>query len=309
MTMSTIIKLLPFIINKIPLFVSTPDFLGHDKRASDMLIAQGIPFDLDKSICAKGDIFLDCSANLLGLGTPRGIAELTQSGASKYKDALTNIPIISIDDSKIKLLEAYLGTGEGFVRAFKEKISSDISKKHFIILGCGKVGKGIVKSLKEEGCECTIIEIDNKNEHFAKKRNVNYIFFNEIEEVNRAIRNAYCIVTCTGVKNLISDSPFLETVLSSDLILTNMGAEDEYGQNFPDDRVANKKIALNFALFEPTKLKYLDPVFYAHNLSIVLFLEGKVKPGFNPFPREYDLDILKQWSEYWKEDISEILEM
>ena len=308
MMLTAIIKMMPFIKNNIPLYVSTPEFLGYDPKAIEMLNSLGVAFDMGKDICTKGDYFLDCSANLLGKGNPKGVAELTQSGASKYMESNLNIPLISIDDSKLKLLEDYLGTGEGFVRAIKEKVNPNISGKHFVIWGYGKVGKGLVKSLLEENCKCTVVEADKKHYAFAKRHKVDFYLSEEIEAIKKIITSAYCIVTCTGVKDVISTSPFLKTIQNTNLILANMGAEDEFGKAFPAQKILNNKIALNFALHEPTRLKYLDPVFYAHNLCTQLFLEGNISNGFNVFPKEHDMAILKQWSEYWDEDITDILE-
>ncbi len=58
-------------------------------------------------------------------------------------------PVISIDDCQIKNLEAILGTGEAFVRAFQELTGEDISDKEFLVIGYGKVGQGIAKALKK----------------------------------------------------------------------------------------------------------------------------------------------------------------
>ena len=139
---SALIKLMPFIKNSITLYASTPEHLGYDNRVIDYLRKNKIEFDFSKDKIAKGDIFLDCSANLLHKGNPKAVCELTRTGSIKYRESNLNIPIISVDDSKIKLLEDYLGTGEGFVRAFKETVNTDLVGKHFIIWGYGKVGKG-----------------------------------------------------------------------------------------------------------------------------------------------------------------------
>ncbi|MDY5029522.1 MAG: adenosylhomocysteinase, partial [Hallerella succinigenes] len=47
-------------------------------------------------------------------------------------------------------------------------------------------------------------------------------------------------------------------------VLANMGVEDEFSEDFPEERVLNKKLALNFSLEEPTHLKYIDASLALH---------------------------------------------
>lgn len=300
------IKLQPFIQNRIKLFVGA-DKEMHDERMVKYLAEQNIFMSFDKSECARGDLFLDCGADLIQKGHPKAITELTQTGSMQYKQIKSHVPIVSIDESKVKLLEDYYGTADGFIRAIKEKICDNLKDKHFIIVGYGKIGKGIARRLNQEKAKITAIDLHlDENSDFANYQNVELLHPSEKEGIKKAIKTAYCLVTCTGVKNLMSQAPYAEDLLNSVVVLANMGAEDEFGDKFPTKRVLNNKFAANFLLEYPTLLRYLDPVFYAHNSLFRLFQEGKLKPGFQPFPKELSDDILNEWSNYWQEDISDI---
>jgi len=306
---NTVVKLMPFIKNRIKIYVTSPNFIGFDRKVADYLNNINVFFDFDKNKCAKGDIFLDCTGDLIDFGKPKAVSELTQSGSKKYEIRNLDIPVVSIDNSRLKLLEDYFGTGEAFVHAFKENVNSNITGKHFIILGFGKVGKGIARSLIKEKSVVTIIDKDLKALEYAQKKSIHFLPLDEKDELKSLIKGAYCFITVTGVTGIISKSWFLNDLLKSNIILANMGGEDEYGELVPSDRVLNNKVPLNFLRDEPTEIKYLDPAFYAHNLCFKLFCEGKIKKGFQPLPEEYDLQILEKWKQHWKEDISDILEL
>lgn len=57
--------------------------------------------------------------------------------------------------------------------------------------------------------------------------------------------------------------PFLEGQ-----VLVNIGAEDEYGPLFPEQSVLNRKVAVNFALEEPTHLRYIETTFALQNAGL-----------------------------------------
>lgn len=117
------IKLQPFIKNKIKLFVGA-DKEMHDERMVKYLAEKKIFMSFDKSECAQGDLFFDCGGDLIQMGNPQAVTELTQTGSMQYKQIKSSVPIVSIDESKVKLLEDYYGTADGFIRAIKKKFAT-----------------------------------------------------------------------------------------------------------------------------------------------------------------------------------------
>lgn len=260
----------------------------------DMLIGRDNEFDF----------ILDCSAEIANIVKPRkGIIELTQSGTHIYRNLKAQVPIISVDDSKLKNLETFLGTADGFLRAFKLFSPSPITQGPVIIFGYGKVGSGIAHSLLKEMKEITIIDISPKALEMAKEKGLNAISFFEKVETNAAISRALTIITASGVKNLISDN-YLSSLFEKK-ILANAGAEDEFGSNFSDEQILANKQPINFLLSNPTKMRYLDLIFYAHNLECQMILDQQLKPGYHPFSLEMDSQILETWQKcYPEEDLS-----
>ncbi len=53
------------------------------------------------------------------------------------------------------------------------------------------------------------------------------------------------------------------------------------------------------------KMRYLDPIFYAHNLGCQIILDQHLKPGYHPLSPEIDAQILQDWQKcYPDEDLS-----
>ena len=62
-------------------------------------------------------------------------------------------------------------------------------------------------------------------------------------------------------------------------MLVNIGAEDEYGPLFPEQSVLNRKVAVNFALEEPTHLRYIETTFALQNAGLEWVLNHPEERG------------------------------
>jgi len=126
--------------------------------------------------------------------------------------------------------------------------------------------------------------------------------FSDRKGVENAVRASFAVVTATGVASVISDN--LDRDLFAGKVLANIGAEDEFGEHFDESEVLFGKFPINFSLPDPTKMRYLDPIMYAHNLGPALISELALPPGFHTFPEKVDQQILQQWVREYQEDIS-----
>lgn len=118
----------------------------------------------------------------------------------------------------------------------------------------------------------------------------------------KEISQSFGVITATGKENAISDT-FKDKHIFKGVHLINMGVHDEYGRLFDRDEVIFDKQGINFSLSEPTLLKYIDPVFYAHNLGVELLLSGKYQAGYYPFPKELDDQIVNRWQVFHDETL------
>ncbi|MBI4670033.1 MAG: NAD-binding protein [Elusimicrobia bacterium] len=305
LTISAIVKMMPFIKNDFKLKTTTPSFLGRDTQAIRLIQEMGYEFDQEKQCFAGTDIILDCCAELSGVDCAKAIAELTKTGVDIYRRNKCQKPVLSVDDSRVKALETYYGTSDGFVRAFKEFISPELRGTRFLIFGFGKVGKGIVRGLTEHAAKCTVVDINEKALRSLAGNGVKKILYSEMSSMPGLLNDHDFLVTSTGINHFISTTPWPDEIAGSKIRLINMGAEDEFGPRFVRERVENGKMPLNFKLKRPTLLKYLDPVFYAHNSVVALYHDGKLAPGLQPLPKEIDDWLVSEWHSFWGVNIAE----
>ncbi len=211
---------------------------------------------------ANVDIILDCAASYLNVSAAVGYVELTGSGVAKYRDAAVRCYVA--DSSRIKLLETELGTGESFFRAMNHLGYGYQSwkGKRLVVFGSGKVGRGIVSYAKSYGAD--VVVVSNPQMPIA---GVTLVDFRDPEAVDKVVCDAYCVVMATGVERAFERTVTVEKAISSGVLLANMGAEDEFGDSVPNDRVIEGKRTINFILDEPTHLRFIDATMALHNFG------------------------------------------
>jgi adenosylhomocysteinase len=211
--------------------------------------------------------------------------------------------VISIDATFLKYIETSLGTGEGFVRAMRKiclQMNEDYTKKKYLFFGYGKVGKGIIHRLLQEGLQKRQITVVDLNDRAVRAADANGLrVFNITHQYDRlrAIIHTFdCAVTCTGVNEAISRYFTMKDFLDVPMLI-NMGTYDEWGPQFPMVRVINNKKPLNYILEFPTPVCYLDPIYAlmisasAHAFSRTPDEEFRVsKP-----PKRLQRKVLEQW--------------
>ena len=61
------------------------------------------------------------------------------------------------------------------------------------------------------------------------------------------------------------------------------------------------KQPINFMVAHPILVKYLDPVFYAHNHVIILLEDSQWTPQLHPFLSHLASKIVTNWETYFEE--------
>lgn len=279
--------------------------LPAEERAVELLKAANITVLQEHTFTGFFDLHLDCCAELIGLPPPqRGAVELTQTGSVIYRQATLSYPLLSVDDSPLKIIETFFGTGDGFIRAFQNQVGiKAMFNKPYIVFGYGKVSRGIVYQLKKFSQDITVIDTKCP----SVLRGVKFIAADNRQEIRHAISGAYAAITATGVSGLMTHYYHFFKADFGDCLLANMGAADEFGENFSEDEILFNKKPLNFSLVEPTAFRYLDPIFYAHNLGIDLILSTDLANGYHPFPPDLAQSILQNWSAIYQDNVEEAL--
>ena len=236
--------------------------------------------------CAKRgddnfDIILDCSGQNAQLHPTLGFCELTRSGVPRYERV--HSPVYLVDASRIKRIEAVLGTGESFFRALNQLGHSDVAGRRLLVVGYGKVGHGITYYARKKGMKVTIAdEVDKSGE---LPGDVNFVSVSDSEAFNDAILHSWCVVTATCKISALRHKLNVPAVIESPVLLANMGVEDEYGSSIPDSRVLNNKHPLNFMLSDPTSMRFIDATMALHNAcALELLSQDLPHRGLTPPP-------------------------
>ncbi|EKE00931.1 MAG: hypothetical protein ACD_21C00250G0004 [uncultured bacterium] len=307
LTFETVIKVDSLLLGGADVVVSGVSVISPNKAAMGFLERANVKVDLDKKIDGGFNAYLDCGAELLNFPAPSlGTVELTQTGSVIYRDHPIphSYPVISIDDSPLKHLET-IGTGHSCVEAVSKLTKQPIDNKKFMVFGYGKVGRGIVKALKNYTNEVVVVESDQKLINTLAKMNLNVINASSVGDIKRELADTHCVITATGKKGCVSE--ILDREDLAGIHLANAGVEDEFGAKFTTDDVLYAKQPVNFSLDVPTVLHYLDPVLYAHNIALDLLIANEFPSGYHQFPDYLAKEIMQEWEQLHDADLEEML--
>ncbi len=267
---NTVIKYMALLEAGATLTVGISDVMPYDREIVQMLQANGIAVVHSNETPTAQDIILDCAGAFSTWEARIGVSELTRSGAYVYADV--GKPVFLADEGRIKRIETCLGTGDGFFRAMETLGYTDWKDRRIVVFGSGKVGTGIIYKAAKLGAIVDVVTDPKTVSPFMRSFIHNVVDFNQPEEVNKVIQNAYILVTATGIKGAVEKYCSPDVILQTGALLANMGVEDEYGDSFPATAVLNEKRPLNFILEEPTLIRYIEATMALHNEGALYLL-------------------------------------
>lgn len=246
--------------------------IPYDSNAIDFYRNIGMKIVEDKEIKQHYDVICDCAGIFAKCQPIYGFVELTRSGFYRYQEQKQ--PVFFADGGKIKRIETIMGTGNGVLRALQVLGYQDFNSKKVLVFGGGKVGSGVAMALYQVGAEVCLVD-----EPQRVMCHLSVIDMNNRRSVIEAIKQAFLIVTATGIKDAVAN--YSEELNQSQAILCNVGAEDEYGRNVPTSRVLCEKRMINFVLEEPTALRYIEPTMALNNYGVELLVNNRCHAGIN----------------------------
>lgn len=257
--------------------------MPHDPETVALLDRYGIPVVDARQAEGPYDVVMDCAGALSHVPSRCGYVELTRSGAQHY--ARCTQPVWMVDAGKIKQIETCLGTGESFFRALETLGMKSGPGSMLVVIGCGKVGRGIVLHALSRGLNVIVADVEERP---LPAPSVSFIHAQDGKALNNAVKQAFCAVTATGRRHALSGMIDPAVACSSGVLLANMGVEDEWGPEIPKERMLNGGRPLNFILPDPTQMRYIDPPLALHNQGAVELAAGRAMPGIFPPPPEME---------------------
>ncbi|MFO2511757.1 NAD(P)-dependent oxidoreductase [Legionella pneumophila serogroup 2] len=298
---NTLLKIAALVAANAEVTVTNPaSFCQAHPDAITCLHKSGIPYveNLDLLRDETFDVYLDCGGQLhQSLGRPlRGAIELTGSGDQYYRSLKTlDFPVISIDHTMTKQLETVFGCAESSHQAIQKLTGVDPTNKNWLIFGFGKIGRGLAYFCLEHQVPVTVVDSSVHQCDLASNLGIEAIRPEEHDKLEKAVAKADIILTATGGKNIMSKYP---RSWFDGKILGNLGLHDEFGPNFTSQDVLYDKKPINFCLYDPTPMIFIDPEFYLHNLGCLLLLQGNFPRGMHDIPEDIDSSIIKDWCQY-----------
>lgn len=261
------------------LTIAVSPVMPHDPETVALLGRYGIPVVEAERADGPYDVVMDCAGALSHVPSRCGYVELTRSGAQHY--ARCTQPVWMVDAGKIKQIETCLGTGESFFRALEALGMESGPGSTLVVIGCGKVGRGILLHALSRGLNAMVADVEERP---LPAPSVPFIHAQDGKALNNAVKQAFCAVTATGRRHALSGVIDPAAIRSSGVLLANMGVEDEWGPEIPKERMLNGGRPLNFILPDPTQMRYIDPPLALHNQGAVELAAGRAMPGIFPPP-------------------------
>ena len=274
---NTLVKFLPLLAGGAELTVAVSDAIPYDASLLPLLEGWGVPV-VKNAVAGDYDCILDCGGVHAKLTPKLGVVELTRSGYYHYESS--KLPVILVDDSRVKTIETCLGTGDGFMRGMEYLGYREWSGKNVVIFGYGKVGRGVAYYCHEKGAVVTAVD----RAEVPVAEYVTLIDKNDRKALQAAVREAWCVVTATGVRHALRGNGAAEILRSGDQLVAAIGIEDEWGDELPMERRLCGGTAVNFLLDEPTRLRYIDATMALSNAAVLELKNGNVAAGVHRIP-------------------------
>jgi len=290
--------------------VCTP--FRFDRTRSLVRILQSYDFPIlpvEEAVKA-GDYFIDVAGMLGKRRTPKGAVEVTRTGDWVYESL--PCPTVSIDKSRLKYIEDFLGTGESFVRGWNHMRPDDpLVGKNIVLFGYGKVGKGVAFYSRKEGANLAVVDIDPDALAKAQKEGFEAIDLQNKSQLRSTLHEANIVIGATGKPGAVGNSVSHLWLRANSPLFVNIGL-GEFGSHIPDSEIlGGREVPINFHLERPTKNHFIDPIQVAQVLALEELIQnpGKYSNGLHPLSRTIDVCILKKWISYWPgEDLSGVAE-
>ncbi len=235
------------------------------------------------------DIVLDCAGDNNRLHPVLGACELTRTGVLRYERA--SFPVFAADSGRIKHIETMLGTGESFFRALRHLGYADVAERHLVVIGYGKVGRGVVYYARRFGMRVTVVDVEDKAAELPV--GVDFVQVDDASALARVVLGAWCVVSVTGRIGALRRRLPVARLLESDVLLASLGVEDEFGAEIPESRVLNHKRPLNFMLSEPTSMRFIETTMALHNACALELLMADLPHGCIAPPPDVEERLLR----------------
>ncbi|MCE7735466.1 MAG: hypothetical protein GPJ54_11350 [Candidatus Heimdallarchaeota archaeon] len=271
-----------------------------DYRVKSLLEEAEI-LDLNIISANNYDYALDTTAFFRDHPPRIGVVEVTRTGIHRWKGI--NTRVLDVDSTRTKLLETFFGNGKSVLRTldhFTGDHGEFLNGKLTAIVGFGKIGRGLARVLRNI---TDLIILDKSPIVVEQAINLGFSAFmvtNDKSVNSKFLDKVDIVFTATGFEGVMSNY-----FNGFEGIRINLGANDEWGDNYTEDQIFHSKfIPFNFNLVPPTENMYIDPILFAH-VDALRYLDD-LQIGIHPLAKEADFAIMRAFEKYHNFDTSDI---
>ncbi|MBP5671695.1 MAG: hypothetical protein J6X49_04850 [Victivallales bacterium] len=274
---NTLVKFLPLLAGGAELTVAVSEAIPYDASLPPLLAEWGVPV-VKNATAGDYDVIMDCGGAHVRLAPRLGVVELTRSGYYHYESS--KLPVILVDDSRVKMIETCLGTGDGFMRGMEKLGYDDWKGRKIVIFGYGKVGRGVAYYCHEKGANVTAVD----RMEAVVPEYITLVDKNDRDAIRTAVGEAWCVVTATGIHEALRGNGAAEILCEGNQLVAAIGIEDEWGDELPMERRLCGGKPVNFLLDEPTRLRYIDATMALSNAAVIELKNGRIPSGVHRIP-------------------------
>lgn len=303
---NTVPLILSCAIGGAELLVTSYEGLSPNPRVVSLLQENGITVQLDKTDVSEYDVAIDCGGFFAGNPPKYGVVEVTRSGILEYEKMLNRV-IINVDSGKSKMLETFFGNPISVLNTLEHFFGDKetyLKNKIVGIFGFGKIGKGNARLFKQY-CSVKVFDIDPKAIELAKHLGYDTCLVEKDTKVPKEEITIDILISATGFHGVISQY-FTKQDLDGVLLL-NLGAVDEFGDDYNEDEVfKSKHYPFNFNSDPPTPNMFIDAILAAQVEGLRYLVTSKLKPGLYPIPKDIDDWAVESFSSLYDFDLIDL---
>jgi adenosylhomocysteinase len=245
------------------------------------------------------------------LPTLSGVAEETTSGVRPLRvmeaEGALEVPCVAVNDARTKLLfDNVYGTGQSVIMAILDATNTQMQGKRVVVVGYGKVGRGIAAAARALGARVTVTEIDHVEALVAHHDGY------RVAQLATAVTTADIVITATGIGHSLTANhvaampdgtivavggagpPEFDPTEGPDLVdgdTVRPGVRELVVPNGPTVFVIADGYCANTSAGEGNPIEVMDLSLALQLRALDYLAEANLQPGVHLLPRHIDDEV------------------
>lgn len=242
-----------------------------------------------------------------------GVVEDTENGHREHEDALEkgnlNWQVYSVARSPLKLGEDIL-TGDAIVFSLEAQLRKQediLSNRNAVVLGFGKIGKGVAKSLR--GRNCHVLVYDNDPCKMIEALALGY----DVRSKDELLQIGDILIGCSGNFSIMGDE--FKLIKNGSILASGSSKQKEFDLKYLKENYSKNKIISDYTvqyinntnnlylLYDGMPINFIDQGIIGNYIEIVwleiIFILNKILKSNSIGLYELNESERKEIAQYW----------